>query len=114
MVSQKSTSQVVRVCTADELPPGEVRQVPVNPPIAVYNVDGEFYATADLCTHDRSSLSEEGYIEDGEIECGWHMARFCIKTGEVTSPPATQPLASYKVEVEDGQVFVLLGPSDPC
>ncbi len=106
MTSQNTASQLVRACAVDELPPGEIRQVPGNPPIAVYNVDGEFYATADLCTHGLSSLSEEGYLENGEIECGWHLARFCVRSGAVKAPPASIPLATYEVSVIDGDVYV--------
>lgn len=106
MTSQQSTSRLIQVCSVDDLRPGEIRLVPASPPIALYNVDGEFYATADLCTHGNSSLSEEGYIEGGEIECGWHLARFCIRTGAVKSPPASTPLATYEVRVIDGHVYV--------
>lgn len=98
---------LIRACAVEDLPPGEVMRVAANPPIAVYNIDGEFYATSDLCTHDNSSLSEEGFVENGRVECGWHYATFCIKTGAVKSPPASQPLASYDVHISDGVVFVV-------
>lgn len=101
-------SELVRACAVTDLGPGEITRVPVSPPIAVYNVDGEFFATSDLCTHDKSSLSDEGYIEDGQIECGWHYAKFCIKTGDVTAPPATKPLTSYEVRVVDDDVYVVV------
>ncbi|TYB41064.1 bifunctional 3-phenylpropionate/cinnamic acid dioxygenase ferredoxin subunit [Actinomadura chibensis] len=110
MTSQDTTSELVRACAASELPPGEIRRVPTNPPIAVYNLDGEFYATADLCTHGLSSLSEDGYLEDGEIECGWHLARFCVRTGAVKAPPASVPLATYAVRVVDGDLYVSVPP----
>jgi nitrite reductase/ring-hydroxylating ferredoxin subunit len=102
------SDRLVRVCRTSELAPGDIMRVPVSPPVAVYNVDGEFYATSDLCTHDKSSLSEEGMIENGQVECGWHFARFCIKTGEVTAPPANRPLATYAVRVEGDDVFLVL------
>jgi len=103
-------SQLVRVCATADLPPGEMKRAPTSLPIAVYNVGGRFYATADYCTHEKSSLSEEGYLDGEEVECGWHCAKFSVLTGEVTCPPATRPLATYPVEVQGDEVFVLLPP----
>ncbi|QXJ26592.1 non-heme iron oxygenase ferredoxin subunit [Actinomadura graeca] len=111
MTGQNTASRLVRACAVDDLPPGGIRQVPGSPPIALYNIDGEFYATADLCTHGLSSLSEEGYLENGEIECGWHLARFCVRSGAVKAPPASTPLATYEVRVVDGEVYVVTTPS---
>ncbi len=106
MADQAGTA--VRVCRVDELAPGAITRAHTNPPIAVYNVDGVFYATSDLCSHDKSSLSEDGYLDAGEIECGWHFAKFCIKTGGVTAPPAREPLRTYAVRVDGDEVFVLV------
>ena len=96
----------VQVCRAEELSPGEARRVELDPPIAVYNVGGEFFATADTCSHAEASLAD-GWIEGDEVECPFHMARFCIRTGEVRSLPATEPVATFEVTVEDGVVFVI-------
>lgn len=111
MTVEKSSDRLVRVCTAEELPPGCVTRVDVDPPVAVYNVDGALFATSDVCTHDSSSLSEEGFIENGQVECGWHFARFCIKTGAVKAPPASRPLTSYDVVVADDVVYVVVSDS---
>lgn len=98
----------VQVCRADELPPGEVRKLDLDPPIAVYNVDGEFYATADTCSHGQSSLAADGYVDGAEIECGWHSGVFCIRTGAALMAPAVEPLDTYVAEVADGMVVVLV------
>lgn len=98
----------VRACATSDLGPGEAVRIETVPPIAVFNIDGEFYATADWCTHENSSLSEEGYVYDGKVECGWHGATFCIKTGAVESPPAREPLACFAVEVVEDSVYVLV------
>ena len=99
---------MVRVCAAAELAPGQMKRAPTELPIAVYNIDGAFYATGDFCSHEKSSLTEEGYIDGDEIECGWHCAKFNIKTGAVTAPPATKPLPTYKVRLENADVYVVL------
>jgi nitrite reductase/ring-hydroxylating ferredoxin subunit len=95
----------VKACTVDDLPPGEVLRVETDPPIAVYNVDGEFYATDDTCTHEVSSLAD-GYVDGDVIECAFHFAKFCIRTGAVRSFPATRPLGTFPVRVDGDVVLV--------
>ncbi|MGY1806978.1 bifunctional 3-phenylpropionate/cinnamic acid dioxygenase ferredoxin subunit [Blastococcus sp. SYSU D00669] len=96
----------VVACAVDDLPPGEVLPVPGTiPAIAVYNVDGEFFATDDTCTHEVSSLAE-GYVDGDVVECAFHFAKFCIRTGAVLSFPATEPLGTYSVRVVDDKVHV--------
>jgi nitrite reductase/ring-hydroxylating ferredoxin subunit len=92
----------------DDIEPGEAVVVDVNPPVAVFNVDGEYLATADTCTHAESSLAD-GYVEGTEVECSWHMAKFCLRTGEALTLPATEPLATYATKVVGDEVFVQLG-----
>jgi len=96
----------VRVCRADELPEGGAVRVEVGgTPVAVFNIEGRFYALADTCTHEESSLSE-GYVEDDTVECPKHGAVFHIPTGEVRVLPATRPEPTFPVTVEDGDVYV--------
>lgn len=94
----------------DDLEAGEVRQLETEPPIALYNVDGELYATQELCSHAESPLAD-GYLEGDVIECAWHMARFCVRDGRALSLPATVDLTTYPVKVVDGVVLVGVGES---
>lgn len=94
-----------RVCRVGELEPGEAVRVDADPPVAVFNVAGEFFATSDTCSHAKSSLSD-GYLEDDQVECTWHYARFCVRTGKALSLPATEDLRTYQVKVEGGDIFV--------
>lgn len=73
--------------------------------IAVFNLDGRFYAIEDVCTHDGSEISS-GRIIDDNIECPRHGARFCIKTGAVTAPPAYEPIDTLPVRIMSGVVQV--------
>jgi len=73
--------------------------------LAVFNVDGEYYAMDDLCTHGPGSLSE-GYIDGDVIECNFHNGEFNIKTGEVVAPPCMVPMKTYKTVVENGRVII--------
>ncbi|NMH99662.1 bifunctional 3-phenylpropionate/cinnamic acid dioxygenase ferredoxin subunit [Pseudonocardia acidicola] len=104
------------VCPVAELPPGAMRRVeaPGTEAITVYNVDGEFHATADTCTHALASLAE-GDLEGAEVSCPVHWARFDVRTGAALCFPATEDLRTYRVEVTDGMVSVLLDaePADP-
>jgi nitrite reductase/ring-hydroxylating ferredoxin subunit len=95
-----------RACALDAVGPGEAVVVEgTEPPIAVFNVDGEWLATADTCTHDKSSLAE-GYIDGDIVECAWHFAKFCLRTGAVLALPATTPIPTYPTKVEDSVVYV--------
>lgn len=101
----------LKVCATTEIEDGEGFKVDsVRPPIAVFHLDGEYHATADTCSHADSSLSE-GYVEDGEVECVWHMARFCLRTGAARTLPATEPIRTYEVRVQDDEILVLLDDS---
>ena len=73
--------------------------------VAVFNIDGRFYAIEDVCTHDGSEIAS-GCIHGDEIECPRHGARFSIKTGEVTAPPAYEPVDIFPVQIVKGIVQV--------
>lgn len=74
-------------------------------PIAIWNVDGQFYATSDTCTHEEASLSE-GDLWGEVIECPLHGAQYDVRTGEVLTLPAIFPLETFPVKVEDDKLYV--------
>lgn len=83
-------------------------------PIALYRLGGEIYAIDDVCTHEYALLSQ-GFIEDGAIECPLHQAKFDIATGRCLAAPATEPVRSYPVRVEGGDIYVGTVPrGDPA
>jgi 3-phenylpropionate/trans-cinnamate dioxygenase ferredoxin component len=99
----------VRACAVTDLPAGEVLKVDaVCPPLALFNVDGDFFATDDTCSHAESSLSE-GWLEGDVVECVWHFAKFCVRTGKVLSLPATSDIRTYPTRVQGDEVFVEVG-----
>jgi len=73
--------------------------------IAVFNLDGEYYAIADICSHDGGELASGG-CEGDEIICPRHGARFCIKNGKSLTPPAYEDIESFPVRVSDGMIQV--------
>lgn len=96
----------VEVCKVEELAPGDYKVVETGGTfIAVFNVDGEFHALEDICTHDGAELTG-GTIQDGEIVCPRHGSRFCIKTGEALTPPAYEPTLVFPTQVENGVLQV--------
>lgn len=102
-----SVGQWVRVADASEIEPGTGLRVELDgvEPLAIWHVDGDFYATSDTCTHEEASLSE-GDLWGETVECYLHGAQFDVRTGEVQSLPAVIPLRTYPVKVEDGVVYV--------
>lgn len=94
-----------------DLTPGEPMLVEVaETPVCLVNVDGTILAVHDVCTHALASLSG-GWVEDDRIECPRHGAQFSLRTGEVLTPPASQALPTFGVEIRDGRVLVDPTPS---
>lgn len=99
-------SEWVTVAREGELVPGQFQVVDVNDTqIAVFNLGGQFYAIADVCTHDGGQLTG-GTVEGDEIVCPRHGARFCIRTGAALSAPAYEPTDTFPVRVENGEIQV--------
>ncbi len=91
---------------AADITPGAWRTVDVDDvAVVVINLKGRFYAIEDMCTHDGGELSG-GHIEGCEIICPRHGARFDFTTGDVTAPPAYEPIETFPVRVEGGMVQV--------
>ena len=88
-----------------DLPPGaSVRvELPDGDELAVYNVDGEFYATDNSCPHRGAPLSD-GVLCGHVIECGLHGWQFDVRTGECLTVP--DKIRTYEVNVEDGVLKV--------
>jgi len=96
----------VTVARTSEVAPGTARCIEIEGRrIALFNLDGTFYAIDDTCPHRGGPLSE-GSLDGDVIVCPWHGARFRIPTGEVLSPPATQGVASYSVRVRGEEVEI--------
>jgi naphthalene 1,2-dioxygenase system ferredoxin subunit len=73
--------------------------------LAIYNIDGEFYATDNLCTHALAYLTD-GFLEGDEVECPLHNGRFKVKTGEGRGPPITCDIRTYPVRVVGADIQI--------
>ncbi len=74
-------------------------------PIAVFQIAGEYFAIADVCSHDDGPVAE-GELDDHVIECPRHGARFDMRTGRALTLPAVVDIPAYPVRVEGDQILV--------
>jgi 3-phenylpropionate/trans-cinnamate dioxygenase ferredoxin component len=97
----------VAVGRMDDIQEGTALYVEINDvPVAVFNCDGHFYAIDDTCSHEEASLSEGELVGPCTVECPLHGAQFDLRTGKALCLPATLPVHTYEVRVEDGLVKV--------
>ena len=75
--------------------------------IAIVKVGEEVFAVDDMCSHAEASLCD-GMVDGEEIECPLHFARFNVKTGEATAPPATEGVKTYPVRITGEDIEVEL------
>ena len=97
----------VKVAKVKDVPEGELKKVDVaGEPVALFKVEGKFYATSNICTHEHCELDENHMMHGDVVECTCHGSQFNIRTGENVLPPAAEPLKTYKVSVENDEIFV--------
>ncbi len=98
----------VEIASLDSLPRERgVRVIVGDLRIAMFRVGDQVYALGDRCSHAEASLSE-GEVWDMAVECPRHGSEFALETGLPQSLPATSPVPTYEVEIEDGTVFLIL------
>ncbi len=98
----------VKAAKVNEIPEGRVKRIEIGETyIALFNIDGEFYAIDDTCSHEEASLSQ-GELDGHMIECPLHGSRFDVKTGQVRSLPAVMPIKTYKVVTEGDDIFIFM------
>lgn len=96
----------IKVGRADEIAAGEKKIYEVDGiEVVVVNLGGEYFCVEDVCTHDGGPLGE-GELRDGQLVCPRHGARFDVRTGDALSLPAFEPVPTYQVKVEDGDLYV--------
>ncbi|WP_203337883.1 non-heme iron oxygenase ferredoxin subunit [Nocardioides limicola] len=95
-----------RACATDDVPVDEGLAVTVGEyEIVVARCGDDFYALQNLCSHAAVELSE-GEVSGCAIECWLHGSTFDLRTGKPTTFPATEPVATFAVEVRDAAVYV--------
>lgn len=100
--------QWIDAAAVADVPPGDVIGINVaGKEIALYAVDGQVYATDNLCTHGQARLSD-GFLEGCEIECPLHQGKFDVCTGQALCAPLTQALKTYPIRIENQRVMLRL------
>ena len=106
--SLKNVASWQPIVSSENIPEGEIHAATFDEKqIAVYNVNGTFYATDNVCTHAFALLSD-GLLADCVVECPLHNARFDVRTGAVLTSPAERALECYPVRLNGDIVEVLL------
>jgi ferredoxin-NADP reductase/nitrite reductase/ring-hydroxylating ferredoxin subunit len=101
-----SEEDFVKVADTKDIQPSQMKEVEVNGQnICVANVDGKYYAIGSICTHEGGPLAD-GTLEGYEVECPWHNSKFDVRTGEVTSPPASEPEPAYELKVDGNSILI--------
>ena len=104
----------VSVAKVGDIPDGGVKVVRLgDQDIAIYHVDGGYYAIDDICPHDGGELAS-GVLEGTVVECPRHGSRFDVRTGAVLTLPAVSPVTSYDVRLKDGEVQVAWAGAGPA
>lgn len=98
--------EYVKVCELSDIPPGTMYAADVSGVrLMIANVDGRLFAVDRICTHATADLST-GFLSDSEVTCPLHLSRFSVADGKVLSPPATEPLKTYRLKVQVSTVYV--------
>lgn len=101
-----AVSQWIKVALVEDVEPGTGFQVEIDDePVALWNVEGNFYATSDTCSHEEATLTE-GDLWDNLIECPLHGAQFDVRTGEPRTLPAVLPIATYPIRVDGDALYI--------
>jgi 3-phenylpropionate/trans-cinnamate dioxygenase ferredoxin subunit len=107
-------SEWVSIAAVDDIPPGHAARIEIDGvPVAIFNVNGEFHAVDDTCTHAEASLSEgELDVDFCTVECPLHGSAFDLRSGEPTALPAVLPVRVHHVQVDNGVIRVALNEED--
>lgn len=102
-----SSATYRRVAALADVPPNSLHSVELEDDVRVClaHADGRIYAFRDNCSHKDFPLSA-GAIDDGQVECSWHGARFDMASGRALRLPAIKPITTYEVKIEDGEIFI--------
>ena len=98
-------SNFVKVATKSDIAPGSGIRVEVNgKEIALFNVDGNFYAMDNTCSHRGGPLSE-GSLEENVVACPWHGWQYDVTNGACLTNPAVQQ-NKYEVKIQGDDILV--------
>jgi 3-phenylpropionate/trans-cinnamate dioxygenase ferredoxin component len=108
------TATWVEVGRAEDVPPGHAARVEIDDvPVAIFNLDGEFFCLDDTCSHAQASLSDGDLdVSRCAIECPLHGSAFDLRTGDPLSLPAVEPVRVHHIDTSDGVIRVALSDAE--
>ena len=102
------SDQWIDVSATEDIPEDDVIGIDIaGKSIALYRVEGEVFATDNLCTHGNARLCD-GFLEGHEIECPLHQGKFDIRNGKAMCAPLTEDVKTYPIKIEGDRVFVAI------
>ena len=100
------TRDFKKTLKVSEVQSGQMKAVEFeNETVCIVNIGGKFCAINNVCTHEGGPLAE-GTLNEFEVECPWHGARFDVRTGEVKSPPAESPVSTYEIKIDRDDIWI--------
>ncbi len=100
------SNDFVKVSDTNEITSSQMKEVELDgQKIIIVKIEEKYYAIGSVCTHEGGPLVD-GTLSDYEVECPWHGSKFDVRTGEVTSPPASEPEPSYEIKVDGNQILI--------
>jgi ferredoxin-NADP reductase/nitrite reductase/ring-hydroxylating ferredoxin subunit len=111
-VNDQNEDDFVKVAEAKDIPTSQMKEVQFDSQdVCIANVDGKYYAIGNVCTHEGGPLAD-GILEGYEVECPWHQSKFDVRTGKVTSPPASESEPTYEIKVDGNSILIKKHPAD--
>lgn len=102
-----SACEFIAIASVDDLPNGERLFIEIdNESIVVFNIGGQYFAIADLCSHDNGPLGEGEFDGEFQISCPRHGAKFDVRTGKALTLPAVEDIPAYPVRVVEGEIQI--------
>jgi len=113
----EQTQEYIAIAKVGDLAPGDMMEVDVQgEEIALFNVEGEYYAIGNVCTHAYTHLTDGAFYEDMRgwvVECPLHGSQFDVTSGEAVTLPATGNAGKYDVKIENDEILIGLKPVVP-
>ena len=111
-MNDQNEDDFVKVAEAKDIQTSQMKEVQFDSQdVCIANVDGKYYAIGNVCTHEGGPLAD-GILEGYEVECPWHQSKFDVRTGKVTSPPASESEPTYEIKVDGNSILIKKHPAD--
>ncbi|MBI3413120.1 MAG: non-heme iron oxygenase ferredoxin subunit [Candidatus Aenigmarchaeota archaeon] len=96
----------IELCNVKDVKEGEMKPFDIEgKQIMIVNRSGKFFAVDRICTHAEADLSD-GFLNEDSVVCPLHLSAFNLSDGHPTNPPATRPIRTYKIKIENNKISV--------